>query len=334
MKTSILKAPRQPIVIEDVPAPVPAPGEAIVTLQCAALNHRDVWLQHGTYHVTRYPVVPGADGAGIVTAVGEGVDPGWLGREVVINPGLDWGDEEHRALPEFYPLGTPRDGTFAEQIAVPAVQLFAKPPHLDWAQAAALPLSGVTGWRALMARGDLHPGETVLVTGVGGGVALFVLQYAAAAGARVFVTSGSTDKLERARAMGAAGGVCYRDPDWWKTLQAQAGSFDVIVDSAGGRDFGQLVELAAPGGRLCVLGATVDSVVTLDLRSLWRKQVSLLGTKMGSPRDFANMLLFVERHRLVPVVDRVLPFPDIATAYGIVDRGEQFGKVVLRMRGD
>jgi len=174
MKAMLLTGPGAPLACTDLPDEAPAPGEATVALRCAALNHRDVWIQKGNYHVLKFPVVPGADGAGVVSAVGGGVDRAWIGREVIVNPGLDWGDSETRARSDFYPLGCPRNGTFAEAVNVPAIQLAARPAHLDWEHAAALPLSGVTAYRAVASRAGLQPGERVLVTGIGGGVALAV----------------------------------------------------------------------------------------------------------------------------------------------------------------
>jgi zinc-binding alcohol dehydrogenase/oxidoreductase len=329
MKAYVLDAPNEPLVLRDVPDEPPGPGEATVELRCVALNHRDVWIQKGTYHVTGYPVVPGADGAGVVAAAGPGVDPSWIGREVVINPGLDWGPHERWAEAGFFPLGTPRNGTFAQRITVPAAQLFAKPPHLDWVHAAALPLSGVTAFRAVFSRGDLQAGECVLITGIGGAVALFATQLALAAGARVFVTSSSDAKLERVRRLGVAGTANYRKDDWPERLRAQCGGFDLIVDSAVGPGFAHLLALASPGGRLVFPGTTAGADTALDMRPVYRKQLSLLGTKMGSPRDFAALLAFVGEHQIEPIVDRVLPLADVNAAYGVVERGEQFGKVVM-----
>lgn len=331
MKAMLLTGPGAPLACTDLPDEAPAPGEATVALRCAALNHRDVWIQKGNYHVLKFPVVPGADGAGVVAAVGGGVDRAWIGREVIVNPGLDWGDSETRARSDFYPLGCPRNGTFAEAVNVPAIQLAAKPAHLDWEHAAALPLSGVTAYRAVASRAGLQPGERVLVTGIGGGVALFAMQFALALGGQVYATSSSDDKAQRVRAMGVRGTANYRSAGWAAQLREQVpGGFDVIIDSAVGPGFQDLVELAAPGGRIAFLGFTAGGDIQLDVRPIYRKQVSILGTKMGSPADFAAMVKLVERQRIVPLVDRVLPLSQANEAYAVVDRGEQFGKVVLR----
>ncbi|MBC5767313.1 zinc-binding dehydrogenase [Ramlibacter albus] len=330
MKALLLRGPGEPLALTDVPDVPPAAGEATVAIRCAALNHRDVWIQKGTYHVLKYPVVPGADGAGVVTQVGEGVDPAWIGREVIVNPGLGWGDSEVWARNDFYPLGSPRDGTFAERVNVPAVQLAPKPAHLDWAHAAALPLSGVTAFRAVSSRAQLQAGENVLVTGIGGGVALFAMQFALALGGKVYATSGSEEKAARVRAMGVVGTANYREEGWAKKLREQVpGGFDVIIDSAVGPGFQDLVNLAALGGRIAFLGFTAGGDIQLDVRPIYRKQVSILGTKMGSPRDFAQMVQLVEDKRIVPLVDRVMPLSRANEGYAVVDRGEQFGKVVF-----
>lgn len=330
MKALLLRGPGEPLVCVDRPDTPPLPGEATVSPRCAALNHRDVWIQKGTYHVLKYPVVPGADGAGVVTAVGSNVDSALIGREVIINPGLSWGDSEDMARPDFFPLGSPRDGTFAESINVPATQLREKPAHLDWVHAAALPLSGVTAFRAVSSRARTQAGERVLITGVGGGVALFAMQFALALGARVYATSGSDEKALRVRGMGVSGTANYRDPNWPAVLREQVPEgFDVIIDSAVGPGFQHLLELAAPGGRIAFLGFTAGADVALDVRPVYRKQLSILGTKMGSPRDFEAMVRLVESKGIRPIVDRTLPLSRANEAYRIVDRGEQFGKVVL-----
>src|SRR6478752_468334 len=191
MQAAVLDAPNHPPVVREVDLPQLLPGEALVHLRAAALNHRDVWIQQGKYAGLKYPIVPGSDGAGVVSAVGSGVNTDWIGREVIINPGCDWGDDPRAQSANFTILGLPRDGTFAEHVAVGVSQLCAKPDHLDWPDAAALPLAGLTAYRAVFSRGGLSEGERVLITGIGAGTALFALQFAVAASAHVYVTSSS-----------------------------------------------------------------------------------------------------------------------------------------------
>jgi NADPH:quinone reductase-like Zn-dependent oxidoreductase len=317
--------------LADVPDPVAGPGEAVVELRAAALNRRDLWIKLGQYAGLRFPCIPGSDGAGIVASVGPGADASWVGRPVVINPSFDWGPSESAQGPKFSILGLPRDGTLAARVAVPAQQLFPKPGHLSMEEAAAVPLAGLTAWRALVGRARAAPGERVLVTGIGGGVALFALQFAVASGNEVWVTSGSDEKIARAVKLGARGGFRYDSEGWVAAASREAGPFDVIIDSAGGAGFGGLLDLASPGGRIAFFGATRGSVPELALRKVFWRQISLLGTTMGSPADWSAMTGFVELHRLKPVISVVLPLERAPEGFDLMERGGQFGKIVVRM---
>lgn len=330
MRAVQILAIKQPVSVSDLPDPIAVPGHAIVRLKAASLNHRDLFIQQGLYPGIKLPQVPGSDGAGVVESTGTPADEAWVGRDVIINPALDWGDDARAQGPKFRILGLPDNGTFAGKISIPVTNLAPKPAHLTWEQSAALPLAGLTAWRALFTRARLQPGERVLVTGAGGGAALYALQFAAAAGAQVWVTSSSGEKIARAQTLGAAGGVNYRDADWGKALQAAAGGmFDVIVDSAGGDGFASLIELTKPGGRIVFFGATTGNPKGLDLRKGFFRQISILGTTMGSPADFAGMTEFVARHKIVPGVDRVFPLAETEAALRHMEAGAQFGKIVL-----
>lgn len=330
MQAAVLADVKQPVALQSVPDPAAGPGGAVVRLRAAALNHRDLFIRLGQYAGIQLPLIPGSDGAGVVESVGSPADAAWVGREVIINPALEWGEDPRAQGPKFRILGLPDSGTFAERLAIPVANLAPKPAHLGWEQAAALPLAGLTAWRALFTRAQVRAGERVLVTGVGGGAALFALQFAVAAGAQVWVTSGSAEKLARARALGAAGGVSYREAGWGAALQAAAGGmFDVIVDSAGGEGFDQLIDVTKPGGRLVFFGATCGNPPGLNLRKCFFRQINVLGTTMGSPEDFAGMTAFVVQHRLVPVVDRVFPLAAAEQAFRHMEAGAQFGKIVL-----
>jgi NADPH:quinone reductase-like Zn-dependent oxidoreductase len=330
MKATVLTEVKKPLTVVSAPDLIAAPGHAIVQLKAAALNHRDLWTQLGLYPNITLPITLGSDGAGVVTSVGTPADQVWVGREVIINPALDWGPDPRAQGPGFRILGLPDNGTFAEQVAVPVANLAPKPAHLTWEQAAALPLAGLTAWRALFTRAQLKAGERVLVTGVGGGAALFALQFAVAAGAEVWVTSGSLEKITRAQALGARGGVNYRDAGWAEALQKLAGRFDVIVDSAGGDGFARLIDLTTPGGRLVFFGATTGNPLSLDLRKSFFRQINILGTTMGSPADFAGMTGYVAAHRISPVVDRVFSLDQADAALRHMEAGAQCGKIVLR----
>lgn len=329
MKAAVLEGTGKPLVIKAVPDAFAGDHQALVRLKAAALNHRDLWIQHGQYANIKVPAILGSDGSGTVAAVGSDVDGSWLGQEVMINPSVDWGADQRAQGSGFRILGMPDDGTFAEAIAVPVGNLVVRPAHLTMEQAAALPLAGLTAWRALFARGELQAGENVLITGVGGGVALLATQFALAAGATVHVTSGSAEKLKRAQGFGAVGGANYHETDWVAKLRRQAGLFDLVVDSAMGVGLEGLIELTRPGGRIVFYGASAGNPPGLDAREVFFRQISLLGTTMGSPADFAAMVRLVEGRRIVPVIDSTLPLDQADDALRRMETSMQFGKIVL-----
>jgi NADPH:quinone reductase-like Zn-dependent oxidoreductase len=331
MKSLTLTQTKAPLEWQDRPDLQPVAGEVVVQLKTAALNRRDYWITQGMYPGIEPPVVLGSDGAGVVSKCGEGVDTNWRGRKVIINPGLDWGECQTAQSGAFSILGLPRDGTFATEVAVPVSQLHPKPDHLDWHQAAALPLAGVTAFRAVFTQGKLQPGETVLITGVGGGVATVALQIAVAASANVWVTSSSEEKIERAVEQGAQGGFNYQNESWAKELADQAGAPNLIIDSAGGAGYAALVNLAASGGRIVNYGATSGPPEKLDLFKVFWKQLQLQGSTMGSPQDFTAMLEFVIANGLVPVVDSVRPLIEGNAALESMRSSPQFGKLVLEV---
>lgn len=324
MRALVLTDKNQPIVLRDKPQPEPGPGEVLVKLYAGALNHRDVWIQKGMYAGLRYPVTPGSDGAGVQV----GTD-----REVIINPSIKWGSSpRHQDQRSFQILGLPEDGTFAEFVKVPSESLFDKPEHLSFEEAAALPLAGLTAYRAVFTRAELQPDEKILITGIGGGVALFALQYALAIGARVYITSGDDEKISRAIELGAKGGVNYKNANWVSTLEEQAGSFDVTIDGAAGEGIGSLLHLSAPGGRLVFYGATRGNAPGLEARRIFWKQLNILGSTMGSPEDFSAMVSFVGKHKIHPIIDHAFPMQEGEAAFRRMDEAKQFGKIVLKIR--
>ncbi|MBC8083503.1 MAG: zinc-binding dehydrogenase [Hymenobacter sp.] len=333
MQALVLDGIDQPIQFREVPTPQPGPGQVLVRLHAAALNHRDVWIQKGQYAGLKFPIILGSDGAGTVAELGEGADERLRGQAVLINPGQSWGDNPAAQAREFTILGLPQNGTFAEYVCVPARYVRPKPAHLSFEQAAALPLGGVTAYRALFTRAALRAGERVLISGVGGGVALLALQMAIAVEAEVWVTSGSEEKIAKAVALGARGGISYQTENWPAALSKQAGGgFDVLVDSAAGPGFADLVDAAAPGGRIVFYGATNGGIPDLAAGKVFWKQLSLLGSTMGTEQDFADMVRLVEEHQLVPVVDEAFPLAGGETALRRLDEGLQFGKLVLRIQ--
>lgn len=319
------------LTISEIAAPVAMKDEVVVALKAAALNHRDLWIKLGQYAGLKWPCTPGSDGAGVVASVGENVDPSWIGRDVIINPAFGWGDRENSQADDFKILGLPRDGTLAEQIAVPAAQLAEKPAHLNWEEAAALPLAGLTAYRALMSRACVQPGERVLISGVGGGVALFALQFAVAQKAEVWVTSSSAEKISQAVKLGAKGGFDYTQEDWTKQALEQAGRFNVIIDGAGGKGFDALIDVCASGGRVVFYGATRGDPSTLAMRKIFWRQISLLGSTMGSPADWQAMIALVAQHQIKPVVSDMFALDQTGEAFDLMERGGQFGKIVVRI---
>lgn len=307
--------------LESVPDPVADPGWVTVRLKAAALNWHDVLVRQGKYS-SPLPHVLGADGAGIRTDTGD---------EVLVLPSLWWGDREAAPGSRWEILGDHQCGTYAELVRVPTECVAPKPRGLNWEQAAALPLVGLTTYRALFTRGRLRSGENILVLGAGGGVATMAVMLAAAAGATVTVTSSSTSKIEQAQDLGAADGVLYTDPDWpdaARRLTPGGQGYDLVLDSVG--TWEQSVSALRPGGRVVVLGASRGEHASLDVRPFYFGQYELIGTTMGSPMDFAGLLSFMNTHSVRPVpVGAVFPLAEAAAAHKHLELGSGFGKIVL-----
>jgi zinc-binding alcohol dehydrogenase/oxidoreductase len=317
---------------EDAPDPEPGSGETVVKLHAAALNRRDVFVTRGQYPGAKpeaLPVILGSDGAGEVVARGEGASGPDEGTEVVINPALYWGDDPQKPGREYRILGLPDDGTFAQLVKVPAENVFPKPSHLSHEEAAAIPLGALTAYRALVTRGGVQQGETVVVPGIGSGVATFVVQMAAALGARVFVTSGSDEKIEKAEELGAEGGVNYNSEDWSKELKSLTGGVDLSVDHVGGDAFDALVSLARPGSRIVTFGATAGPKVTVVMPRIFLKHLTIFGTAMGTNEEFGAMLDLFAEHGLRPTINETFPLQETAAAMGYMEEGAGIGKIVL-----
>lgn len=306
---------------EEVPDPEEKSGWVTVKLRASALNWHDVLVREGRYG-SRLPHVLGADGAGTRVDTGE---------DVLVIPSLWWGDDDSAPGPDWEILGDHHAGTYAELVTVPADCVHPKPAGLDWQEAAALPLVGLTAYRALFTRGRLRKGESVLALGAGGGVATTAVSLAAACGATVVVTSSSSEKVARSRELGAADGVLYTEDRWWlaaQRLTPRGRGFDVVLDPVG--SWPESIEALRPGGRLVVLGSSVRADAMLDVRQFYFGQYDLLGTTMGSPRDFAGLMSMVESGEVrPPVIDEVFPLDQAAQAHEHLEKGGGFGKVVL-----
>lgn len=303
--------------------PVAAPGWVVVELRASALNWHDVLVRQGLYG-SPLPHVLGSDGAGVRRDTGE---------EVVILPSLWWGDRPEAPGPSWEILGDRQRGTHAELVRVPEECVAPKPERLTWTEAAALPLTGLTAYRALFTRGQLRAGEWVLLLGAGSGVTTIATSLAAAVGANVIVTSSADEKIRRSQELGARGGVRYTDPDWVRAavdLTPERRGFDLVLDSVG-QTWPDSIAATRPGGRVVVFGATQGDRASLEVRPFYFGQYSLLGTTMGSPADLDGLLGLLQTHgHIRPAIDTVLDLADGADAHRRLERREHFGKLVLR----
>lgn len=318
MKAIVFEKPKQTIDVVEIKTPAAAADQQVVDVQAASLNHRDVWMTYGAYPGLKGGVIAGSCGAGVVG-----------NRDVVINPNNNWGPNP--AYPDhtsYSILGMPVDGTFAEHIVVGRDRLHDKPAHLSMHEAAALPLAGLTAWRALFGKAQARAGDRVLISGVGGGVALLACQFAIAAGCKVFVTSSDPQKIQKSQDLGAVAGANYKDEGWAKTFAKNHGGVDVVIDSAGGQGFDQLLKICNPQARIVVYGGTRGNAL-ISPQALFWKELQIFGSTMGNDIEFADMLAFVAKHKIHPVIDTVYPFNDAALAYQRMDAGDQFGKLVL-----
>lgn len=324
----------------DLPEPtIQAPDQVRIAVRCAAINHLDLFVLQGLPGVSpTFPHLVGTDAAGVVDQVGSAVDGLAPGDRVVLNPGLSCGAcaacraGEEPYCRSFGVMGEHFPGTAAEYVVVPARNVARVGPHLSWAEAAALPLTTLTAWRMLVTRARLAAGETVLIWGIGGGVALSALQIAKYLGARAVVTSSSDAKLERARALGADLTLNHRTGDVTRQVRTLTGvGVDVVVDSVGEATWDRSLRALRPGGRLVTCGATTGPQVGLDLRRLFWFQWSLLGSTMSTGAEFRAMMEVANRGRLRPVVDTVVPLERGVEAYARLAGGEHFGKVVIEV---
>lgn len=331
MKAAVFKGKSSPLLVEEYKKPKPVKDQVLIKVKYAALNHRDLWLMQEQAQEYSQGIILGSDGTGIIEDVGEDADPLLVGAEVVILPSLDWGNNPVVQGDNFRILGFPDNGTFAEYIAISKKYIVEKPEHLSFEEAAAVPLSGLTAYRALFTKARLRANEKVLITGIGGGAALWALQFAVAYKARVYVSSGSDEKIERAKKLGALNGFNYKDPQWIEKAKKEAGGFDIIIDSAGGKDFGKLIDLSMPGARIVNFGRTAGNIADISTRLLYWKQISILGTTMGTRDEFLSMLHFLESRNIRPVLDRTFSLAQIGEAMERMNGAHQFGKIILEI---
>jgi zinc-binding alcohol dehydrogenase/oxidoreductase len=313
--------------VEEVSDPEPGPGEVLVRLRTAALNHLDIWVRRGLPSVPK-PRILGADGAGVVEAVGEGVTGLELGRRVVLNPGLEHGDR-------ILVIGEHTEGTHAELIAVPAAQVFELDERVAWEEAAAFPLVYETAYRMLVTRAGLREGEWVLIWGIGGGVATAAFELARALGARTIVTSGAGWKLEQAREWGADVAIDHATDDVAAAVKeaTEGRGADVVVETVGEATWQRSLAAVRARGRVVVCGATSGPNPPAQLHRFWWKQLDVLGSTMGTREDFLGAYELVRTGQARVHVDRVYPLREIRAAHERLEAGEQLGKIVLRIPG-
>lgn len=309
----------------DVKEPTIGNDEVLVKLKAAGLNRRDLYIPNRRQG-EESPLILGSDGAGVVEKVGQDVTDFKVGDEVIINPALRWFENSVAPPKEFDILGMPDDGTFAEKIAINAQQLERKPTHLSWEEASVVALSGLTGYRALFTKGQLEKGQTVFIPGAGGGVATFLIQFAKNIGARVIVTSRSEEKRQEALKLGADLALDTTG-NWAKALESE--TIDLVIESVGRATFNRSLEVLKKGGRMVVFGATTEDTVDFDLRTFFYNQQQIFGSTMGSREELREMLAHMERYKMQPVIDQVVPLAEAERAFSVLEDSQNFGKVVL-----
>lgn len=323
---------------EDVPDPVAGPGQVLLNVKACSINHLDVWVRRGIPGLKlELPHWGGSDIAGTIRESGHGVT-GWEpGQRVVVDPGFNTTEDEFTRRgedslsPGYKILGEHVRGGFAEMIAVPAGNIVPLPDEIDFPSAAAPLLVTLTAWRMLIHRARLRAGETVLVVGAGGGVNSMALQIAKLAGATVYVVAGDAKKASAAMELGADFAIDRSVTDWGRELARLTGKrgVDVVVDNVGSATLGISMKAVARGGRIVIVGNTSGPMAEIDIRYIFSRQISLIGSTMGTHEDFRTIVPLLHSGRLRPLVDRVMPLGDGARAMAMLERGEQFGKIVL-----
>lgn len=323
---------RNNLIIKDIPEPVINDNDVLINIKYAALNHRDLWIIKGAYSKIKLPVVPGSDCAGVVSSVGKNVTEFKFGDEVIVNPGLSWGNDENFQSRDFKILGMPDNGTLTEFISVDKKYVYKKPEHLDLASASAIPLTGITAFRSVYKKANLKKTDCLLIPGIGSGVSTFVLLFAISLGARVFVTSGSDDKIRSAISLGAEAGVNYKKENWDKEIfELSENKINVVIDGSGGDTISKCMDNINYSGRIVCYGATLGNVKDLPMARLFWKQLSILGSTMGSSNDFGEMINYINENKISPIVDKIFEIENIYDAFDRMEKSKQFGKIIVRI---
>jgi zinc-binding alcohol dehydrogenase/oxidoreductase len=313
--------------MKDMAESSPDKNEVVVKLKTAGLNRRDIYIPN-RYGKDKEALILGSDGAGIVESVGEAVSRVKVGDEVIINPALNWENNSPAPPKGFDILGMPDHGTFAEKIVLSEEQVEKKPQHLSWEEAGVLALSAMTGYRALVTKGQIQAGETVFIPGAGSGVSTYMIQFAKSLGAKVIVTSRSSDKLEAAKKLGADLTI-PTESNWEEELKNEV--IDLVIDSVGAATFNRSLKILKKGGKIVIFGATTDDSVDLNLRTFFYGQYQLIGSTMGSREELQELLKLMENNNIHPVVDSTHPLNEASLAFKLLEENSQFGKIALKM---
>ncbi|KRE03581.1 alcohol dehydrogenase [Bacillus sp. Root239] len=315
--------------IRDIDSPNPAAGEVRVKLKTVGTNHRDLFVTN-RHQPTEGTLVLGSDGAGIVDEVGKGIVNIKLGDEVIINPGLGWKENTPAPPDNFEVLGHPSNGTFAEHVVVPAENVVLKPIHLSWEEAGVLSLAALTAYRALFTRGQVKSGMKVFIPGIGSGVATLLLQFAKAVGATIYVSSRSKEKRQKALELGADKAI-DSNGDWEEALEGE--KMDLVIECVGAATFNKSLAQLKKGGTIVTFGASAGDVVQFDLRPFFYGQYNLLGSTMGSGKEYKEMIEFITTNNIKPVIDRMYTLDHYEEAFMRLENGEQLGKIGFVIEG-
>jgi len=330
MKAILLDKEKQLDIVE-VDKPSAGANEVVVKISASALNHRELWIQKGLYPGMTLPCILGADGAGTVVEVGEGVAVSLLDKEVIIYPAYGWGNDDNAPTRQFRVLGMPDPGTMAEFMKVPVENLVEKPTYLSWSEAAAIPVAGLTAWRALNRHGRIKKGDNVLITGIGGGVAQAGLSIALAFGANVFVTSSSQEKIDFAKSRGATGGVNYKDENWNIQLKEISKGIDIVLDSSPSPVLDDYYRFMNYGGRIVAYGSTGAPKTCISISKFFLRHIQFIGTAMGSPSEFKELIAFMETHQIKPLIHAEYSFENGLDAFDALREGKQIGKIIEKL---
>ena len=330
MKTLVLT--QTTFQLEEIEKPVLTNNQALIKILFASLNHRDEWIRQGQYAKIQLPAVLGSDGCGEVVEVFNDEDKNWIGKEVIINPNINWGTDNRFQQKDYQILGMPAQGTLAEYVAVNIDRLHEKPAYLSSEQAAALPLGGVTAYNALFNKGKIEKDMNVLISGVGGGVAQFAFLFAQAIGANVYVTSSKNDVIEACKNLGAKDGANYTVENAVKNLSKSIGGFDVIIDSACGDGMNELISTLKPAGKFVFYGATRGLPKELNMRPIFWNHLQILGSTMGSDDDFNKMIDLCNEYHIKPILDMTFNFENAVDAFDRMKNSAQFGKIIVKIQ--